>query len=147
MPHERDADASATAYRKRLGVVPTADELAGPDRMLFDAPWSAAARSTLPARQLALSVLLAPEFAEACSLPPSPQTVDDLLDSLLPGGAALRRRAIDTGGFVDVISALKRGSPEAEFNALDAADRRPWLDERRWRLVGAEQSVIDSLGM
>ena len=66
MPHERDADAAATAFRVANHIEATPADLQGLDRMLYGAPWPAPNRESLPLRLLAFSLFFPDLFDVAC---------------------------------------------------------------------------------
>src|SRR5207253_590125 len=66
MPHERDADAAATAMRKELELPATTDDLSGRNRKLYEAEWDAPDRASLPLRLLAYSLFNPRDFDTTC---------------------------------------------------------------------------------
>jgi hypothetical protein len=146
-PHERDADAAATALRRALDIAASDDDLRSDNRKLYDAEWSPPDRPSLPMRLFAFSLFSPANFDLACRSSSSFPSVDPdaLLEELLPGAAGVR---------ADVGDRYQRAAEEAvaydydpeEWKRLPREDRNPVLDELRGRLVQQEELVIEEIG-
>ena len=146
MPHERDADAAATALRIARRIEATQDDLEGNDRMLYTAPWEASDRASLPLRLLAFSLFVPDAFDDACRHSQNWVAVDpdNLAEALLPGGSALRSdHRHDLNGFLEGLP-YPDLTPE-EWDAMPRVDRNRITDDLRDRVVQKEAEIVEQL--
>jgi hypothetical protein len=146
MPHERDADAAATAYRLATGIEASREDLEGRNRMLYNAPWPTPDPDSLPLRLLAFSLFDADGFDLACRANQYWPAVDPdvLADNMIPGGAAARadRRDVLRGVIEQLVD---RGITQAEWDAMSRADRNAVNDQLRTAVVEKESKMVDDL--
>jgi hypothetical protein len=144
-PHERDADAAATAMRKALDLASSADVRAANPK-LHDAEWIAPDRQSLPLRLLAFSLFNPKDFDTACRSSSSLPSVDPdaLLEDLLPGATKVRA-AVGEQYKQRALDAVAYEFDETEWRKRPQEERDAVLDELRGRLVQEEQKVIDEI--
>jgi hypothetical protein len=143
IPHERDADAAATAMRRALNLPASAEDLRGPNRKLYEAEWTAPDRESLPLRLLAHSLFNPENFDIACRSSSTWTYVDpdELLDELLPGAGKVRTAVGDL--YVQrALDAVAYDYDEDEWKKLPKEEQDRVLDELRGRLVQEEQRVV-----
>lgn len=142
-PHERDADAAATRFGRRLGITPTDAELVSSDRMLFSAPWPDPDPSTVALRQLAFSLLMPDAFRFACEH--APRVVpEELLDALVPASA--ESWTAMSSEYQDVIrDVLDHGVDKVAFDQMTRLEQLRFLDELRAEVVQAEGRIVAEL--
>jgi hypothetical protein len=146
IPHERDADAAATAMRKALNLRASAEDLRGPNRKLYDAEWAQPDRESLPLRLLAYSLFNQENFDIACRSSSTWRDVDpdELLDALLPGAGKVRAASGDR--YVQrALDALAYDYDEDVWMKLPKEEQDAVLDELRGRLVQEEQKVVEEI--
>ena len=146
MPHERDADAAATAFRQGEGIQASAADLEGSDRMLYGAPWPAPDIGSLPLRLLAFSLFDADGFDIACRANQYWPAVDPdvLADNMIPGGAAARaaRRDVLRGAIEQLVD---HGITRREWDAMSRAERNTVNDRLRTAVLEKETAMVDDL--
>jgi hypothetical protein len=146
MPHERDADAAATAFRVANGIEPSQADLEGRDRMLYSAPWVAPDRGSLPLRLLAFSLFYPDLFDVACRASQYWPTVDPdaLADNMFAGGSAARnaRRNLVSGYLEEITD---HGIDEEAWNAMSRAEHNAVNDRLRAAVVEKESEVVAEL--
>lgn len=146
MPHERDADAAATAFRVAHQIDATPADLEGVDRMLYGAPWPAPNRESLPLRLLAFSLFFPGLFDVACRANQYWPAVDPdaLIEDMIAGGAAVRnaRRNL-VSGYIEEIT--DHGVTPEMFEAMTRAEQLALNDEVRAALVEKEAEIVDDL--
>jgi hypothetical protein len=146
MPHEREADAAATAFRRRTGIEASAGDLEGRNRMLFDAPWPAPDTDSLPLRLLAFSLFDKEGFDVACRANQYWPAVDPdaLADAMVPGGAAARTERRDLlRGFLRQVT--DHGITPDEWDAMSRAERNVVTDRLRAAVVEKEHEIVEEL--
>jgi hypothetical protein len=146
MPHERDADAAATALREALAIVPTEDDTLESDRMLYVAPWPPPDRETLPLRLLAFTLFYADSFDLACTSNQFWPAVDPvaIVEQMIAGGSAGRAALRgEFAGLLDQVTA--HGITQAQWDRMPRAERNRINDEVRARVVEAEAEAVARL--
>jgi hypothetical protein len=143
MPHERDADAAATALSKKLGVSFDAATHEGDDRLLYDAPWPPPDLQSLPRRILAFA-LMVPEFDVACRHSQTFPAVDpdELLEELVEGATEVRREVGGKHSATLQEIAATSSHDEESWSGLSLQDRRAITDELFGRVVAAETQIL-----
>jgi hypothetical protein len=142
-PHERDADAAATAMRKALNLPASAEDLRGPNRKLYEAEWTPPDRESLPLRLLAHSLFNPKNFDIACRSSSTWPYVDpdELLDKLLPGARKVRS-AVGNHYIQRALDSVAYDYNEAEWKNLPQEERNTVLDALRGRLVQEEGRAV-----
>lgn len=146
MPHERDADAAATAFRAASGIDASVEILEGRDRFLYNAPWPVAEREWLPIRLLAFSLFFPDDFDLACRANQFWPPVDPgvLTEEMVAGGAAARaqrRRVLD--GFLGRLA--DHGITQEMWDAMTRTERNALSDRLRAAVVERERELVDDL--
>jgi hypothetical protein len=146
MPHERDADAAATNLRRAKRIEPSQDDLDGRNRMLYNAPWAAPDRESLPVRLLAFSLFQPDDFDIACTSSQYWPHVDPevLAEEMIPGGADARqslRTALD--GSIEQIA--NHGITEQAWAAMSRAEKNAVFDRLRQQVVACEREIVEEI--
>jgi hypothetical protein len=146
LPHERDADAAATAMRESRQLQASAEDLTGPNRKLYSAEWPPADRASLPVRLLAQSLFHPTNFNTACRSSSTWPSVDpdELLEELLPGAARVRA-AVKNRYVQRALDAVAYDYDEHEWPKLPTHERDAILDKLRGQLVDEEVRVINEI--
>lgn len=143
MPHERDADAAATAFRLARRIEPSEDDRVGRDRMLYEAPWSEPDNGSLPIRLLAFSLFYADDFDLACTSSQYWPAVDpaELTDAMIPGGASARAKLRDSvAGFLSRVT--DHGISRDEWDRMTRPERNAVTDRLRAEVVQREAQLV-----
>lgn len=145
-PHERDANAAATAFGKSYGIEPSTDDLRGSDRKLFAAEWPAPDLDSLPIRLFAYSLLSPKAFDVTCKTEVSWTNVDpdDVLEELFPGARGFRAKVGDRYA-EPALEALKNDLAEESWAALSKEEQNTIWDDLRGRLVAQEKQVVEDI--
>lgn len=146
MPHEREADAAATSFRRASDIQPTQDDLEGRDRMLYDAPWAAPDPGSLPLRLLAFSLFYPDDFDVACTSSQYWPHVDpdELIEAMIPGGADARRPLRNAlNGWIEQLT--DHGITQERWDAMSRAEQNAVTDELRQQVVDREQETVEEL--
>lgn len=146
MPHERDADAAATAFRHAQGIETADGDLVGRHRMLYDAPWPATDRASLPIRLLAFSLFYADDFDIACKGSQYWPSVDptELTEKMIPGGAPARERLRSSvSGWLKQVT--DHGITREEWESMAREERNVLTDRLRAEVVAREEEIVREL--
>jgi hypothetical protein len=142
MPHERDADAATTRFRREREIEVSASDLEGPDRFLYDAPWAPPDPESLPLRLLAFSLFYPNDFDLACSTSQFWPSVDPeaLIAEMIPGGVAARAKLRkELVGKLEEIA--DHGISQAAWDVMPRTERNAVSDELRTQVVEWETNM------